>query len=222
MGQLKEEKKRAILDYLEEQAGEKKLLPLKRDSVIEKFTDNAYDNDQIEEILEGLEEDDLIESQKAEFQVVYPVEHSEDIEDKFSDIFNRIHLGWIFYIGIGLYILVMQFDEAVNAIYQSSYEPKTQIVTYGLFGVIGSYVFGKISVGLYQRVQEHVRILRDLRAYIYPSIGSLIFLTVAAFGYSTYTDDSLRTNVVIGILVGGLTIGIMIGHYIIKGNLNWE
>lgn len=65
MAELREDKKRAILEFLEENAARSdSLVSLEVDRIIEKFADETFDEKTIENLVEELEEEDLIEKKR--------------------------------------------------------------------------------------------------------------------------------------------------------------
>lgn len=222
MAQLKEDKKREILDFLEERAGEDRLLPLEVERITERFSDETFDEDAVVDIVEELEEDGLLVKKRAKMELVYPSGYEESIEEKFSHLFvsTSISIFGIFFVGTALYFLLLEWQPFFEFVYDASLEPQGVVSRYTLYGIIGAYITGKATISVYSKAQENIEVLRDYRALINPTLVIASVSGAAVLLFTNYTDQSLMTNHIIGIITVSVLGGIAIGKLFFEDSVS--
>lgn len=218
MAQLKEDKKRKIVEFLEQRADEGRLLPLELESIKRQFSDDTYDEESIGKIVNELEEDGLVVKNTAKLEVVYPKKHEKTIEQKFSDLFVSSSIFGYFFAGIILYVLLTDVQPFFEFVYESGLEPEQVIARYAIYGIIGSYLLGKLAVDGYHKLQEEVAVVRDYRYLIYPVLvigmgsGAVVWL------FTNTTGQPVTTTHVVGIITVSVSVGVPIGEFILKNS----
>ncbi|WP_135823401.1 Rossmann-fold NAD(P)-binding domain-containing protein [Halorussus ruber] len=217
MAELREDKKRKILDFLEENAeANESLVALEVDQVIEEFADETFDEETIEDLVDELEEDDLIKQKTAKLDIVYPSGYKESIEEEFDHLFDSSPIFASYFIGTA--ISLFMFDSsgpAFQYIFGDAVGNPTTIAIRGiLFGVLGAYGIGRVIIRGYNVAQENLKILQDQKQLIVPivTIGSIAGAIAVAF--TTYTSQPLTTSHLIQIISISVAGGVAISKFL--------
>ena len=222
MVQLREDKKRDILEALERSSSEEKLLPLEVKKLKERFADDVFDKDSVEEIIAELEEEGLVMKKTAKMEVVYPTRHEESMEQRFSHLFTASDTFGYYVIGSILSAILLDWKPFFDFVYESGLEPQQMISRYALFGIIGTYVVGKVAVEGYNKAQEKIELLQRYRYLIYPTLviaaasGSIIWY------FSTKTGQPVTTTHIVGIITVSVGAGVPIGELILKNRKEFD
>lgn len=211
MPQLREEKKREILDYLESHAEGDRLLPLDQTSLVNEFADETYDPSDVEKLVDELEGDGLLVKQTARMEVVYPTGSEESIEERFEHLFESTSTFATFFVGIVLYSLLIEWPPFFDIIYESGLSPSQTVTRFAVSGLIGAYVLGRAAFWFLFTTQEHFEVIREYRPLVYPTLAIAAISTGIAIGYTNYTSSVLETNHVLQIIgisiAGGIAVG---------------
>lgn len=216
MPQLREEKKREILDYLESHADGDRLLPLTLRNVTKETTDNTYDQEEIKGLVDELENEGLITKQAARMEVVYPTGYEETIEDRFAHLFESTSTFATFAVGTILYMLLAEWSLFLDFVYESGLSPTQTVTRFAIFGIAGAYLLGRSAFWLLLEAQEHFKVIQKYRPLVYPSLAIAAISMGITLIYTNYTSSPLTTSHIIQI------IGISVAGGIAVGKLFWK
>ncbi|MFC7082090.1 hypothetical protein [Halorussus caseinilyticus] len=212
MAKLKEEKKREILDFIEKNVEEDNLLPLEMETVVEKFTDETYDRESIEQIVGELDDNDLVETKSAKLEVVYPKNDKKYIESKLGNLSTSSSVFANYFTGTIIAFFLLDYEKLFGFIFGDAIgEPQTLVVQGMLFGVVANYYLGKGVIHGYSIAQENIVILQEQKHLILPIglIGAVVGGSLVL--YTSYTSQPLTTDHVLQILsisvLGGIALG---------------
>lgn len=222
MPQLREDKKREILEFLGERAGEEKLSSLEVKRIGRRFADSSFDEDAVEDVIDELEADGLVRRRTAEMEVVYPTSHEEPIEEMFSHVFVSATTFTVFAVGTFLYFALLELEPLFEIVYQRGPDLQATVMRYTIFGIVSAYVLGTVGARTYGFVQDNVELLRSFRYVIYPTVVVGAVLGVIAIVLANYLGQSLTLAGVLTVLTGSVATGVTIGELILKNSESFE
>jgi hypothetical protein len=212
MTKIKEDKKREILAFLENNADADRVLQLELSHVVDQFVDDTYDTEKIEAIIDELGDDGLIERKTAKLEVIYPRSYRESIEDRLGDLAQSPVFSTFFW-GFLAYAVLMTWDPAFELLVSNppSGSPQDTYVSLGLSGLIGSWILGNAILWLYGRTEEQIPVFREYQYLILPVIGIGTALGLGVWGYSSMSGQEVEITHIILIISVSLGAGVSIG-----------
>lgn len=199
----KEDKKRDILEYIqEESSNNENYLTLERSKIIDRFSDEYYNSEQIGEILDELVENEPVKSGNFKLELLYPVNEEEKIEDKLS-LLDKRSPTLILGVGFYMYLIFLQASEGMNSFLGGASD--FDILMASVFGTGVAYALGKFTLWLGDLVSEKSTIVRDHKHLVGATVILWAFGGLAMWIYSleqavppvviTYVPASIATAV---------------------------
>lgn len=213
MAKLKEDKKREVLEFVEERADEDALLPLGLERIIERFSDEIFDEYAVREVIDELEDDGLLVKKTAKMDVVYPAGYDESVEEKFSHYFVTSSNYRPFLVGGFAYFVLLQWSPFLDFIYDVTLPPREAVINYSFLGVIAMYFLGKLTIIGYDKLQGNIELVRANRYLIYPILSIAAASSVVVWLFSSYSSQPVTTNHIIGIITVSVVGGAAVGNY---------
>lgn len=178
----KEDKKRDILEYIQkESSNNENYLALERSKIVDQFSDDYYNAEQIEEILDELVENEPVNSEDFKLKLLYPENDAGKIDDKLS-IVNKRPLAVVFAVGFYIYLIFLGISDGVNSFLGGASD--AEVLAASIFGTASAYILGKVSLWLGDSVSEKSTLVREHRHFVGATVILWAFGVLAMWIYS--------------------------------------
>lgn len=170
----KEQKKQEIEKYIEDNYNKQDLVSISQYEIIKNLSDETFNKDYISDILDEMEREGVISTDKINLQIVYPYTKIKEIEGKYKKFiipYNQV-----------IHILIAYL---INVIAISQFMPQyvSQAFLFPIFIFIAYFVILKIS---YLKV-ENIPFLKNIDSkYLLLMLSSIVAVGFIVFVYSTY------------------------------------
>ncbi len=171
MAQTNEEKKKKILNYLEENAKTEAWFKLSKNEVLDKFSDAEFDKNDIREILKELSRDGRTDKYSIRFDIRFPIFYSKEIKNKLK---NYVETPRFIIFLLGFYVLfgfVTAFQQSFFPFLQNKLGAKTGLDFFligAVIGIFGSYSIGWIINRIYRYLEDKIPLIRKNQDLITP------------------------------------------------------
>lgn len=211
-----EEKKKEIVDFLEDKVEQGNLLELDKEEIKTRFSDEYHDEGQIKDIIKNLKEDDIIKSKNASLDVLVPEKYEEEVSKDWGEIF-RPKTGQIMFLGFFIFAGLLSWELFYNTLKSiSGFSADSQTFLKAMFwGSIGMYLSGKISVEAYSKLEEFKPKFREYKFVISPAIiFPLVSMSIVLYFNSSlsWITDSIPS--ILGVLITSVGAGITLGIFL--------
>lgn len=98
-----------ILKFLDERAGDDRLLTFEKNRLISRFTDDTYDEEMVEELINELVSDGVLKKDSTKLEVIYPSAREETLKERFGSFVEVRSIFSIFLWGTALYLLLLNW-----------------------------------------------------------------------------------------------------------------
>lgn len=213
-----EEKKKEIVEFLEDKVENGNLLDLNLEDVKNKFSDDYHDEDKIEDIIDDLKDDDVLKSKNAKLDVLVPKKYEEKVSRDWGEIFKP-KTGQVMWLGFFIFAGLLSWDPFFAWIKDaSSFTADSQaFLKATLWGLIGTWLSGIMGFGLYHRIEEHRPKVRDYTYLIAPTvIFPLAAIAVMLYFNSSISWISDSIPSILGVIFTAAGAGIALGIYLHK------
>lgn len=201
---IREDKKRKILKYIEEKSKKCDFICLSKKKLTDKFSDNKFSKEMIEDILQELDDNNMISEGEMRFKIYFSMMYEKIIKDKLSGILNpplfKTFLGGFFVLAFVL------SQESVQQYFAATWE--NPLIIAMLFGIIGSYIIGTIIITAWDKLIKNVSVLKNYALFISPIIIIATILSIIVFLIIQSTGESITIEVIIGVLTASIICGI--------------
>ena len=208
MAKTRDEKKKEILRYLEENTKKEKWFLLSNKELYQTFCDKEFDKEDIMEIVNKLKNENSTVSSRISFKITYPKSYKKIIKNKLR---YYVETPRYLLLILGFYILVLL------SLYSPFYEWLQQILgaksgqdffIYGMIiGLIGSYSIGFFIDKLYKYFEDKIPLLNKNKHIITPMAIIAFFSIGIAIIYSSIFNKSIE----IGHIIAIITVSILGG-----------
>lgn len=218
VAKLREDVKREILEYLGEVAENGEILRLDRQRVIERFTNETYDQQKISEIIDELEEDELLDSKRTKLELIYPTELRQTIEEEIESLSKPHSVFGVFFVGFVIFGLLLQWDPFFEFIRNESESPtlRTHYLQGGGAAVVSSYFLGKGFMRSYTIIEEHIPLVKRHQYVLYPILAVAFVTSLIVLGFSSYTSQEISLQIILMIITVSVIGGTAIGTWVME------
>lgn len=209
MAKTRNDKKREILEYLEEKSTNGGILSLRKDEIIEQFNDD-YPDESIGEILDEIIDEEPVSEESHTLSLIYPEKFSDKVERQIQsgDDWN---IRTVFFVGYYLLFFAVISDASLNGFFINATDE--QIVWISLVGISSSYVLGTAARKISNLLLSRISLFREHKSIIY-SIGGVFAISVfIMFAYGHYSSQEISLAVVGTFFTGSILAGVQLGKY---------
>ena len=215
-----DEKEKELVEFLEEKVEEGNLLGLNLDEIKSKFSDEYHDEDKIEDIIDDLKDNDIIKSKNAKLDVLVPKKYEEKVSKDWGEIFKP-KTGQIMWLGFFIFAGLLSWDPFFTWIKDaSSFTANSRAFLKATFwGLIGTWVSGKVAIGLYQRIEDYRPKISDYNYLIAPTlVFPLVALSIIMYFNSSisWITDSITS--ILAVIFTAAGVGFGVGQFLHKNS----
>lgn len=203
----KEDKKREILVYLEENSKNGDILALRRQNLIPRFSDGHHTEETIEEIVEELVKEEPVSESKVELNLIYTDKHEEHVFSEFDSEESMPLKGTVL---LGLYtfsVLVIGTNFLNNWLSNAT---NTQILLSAYIGTIFTLIVGNAEQRLQTKLENKIPIIHKHKELIYPTLVIFSLELAIAFIVATFYSSNIPTTALVSIpgtsVLGGAAV----------------
>lgn len=170
MAQTNEEKKKKILNYLEENAKTEAWFKLSKNEILDKFSDAEFDKSDIRGILGELRRDGRTDKYSIRFDIRFPIIYSKEIKNKLK---NYVETPRFIIFLLGFYVLfgfVTAYPKFLLFL-QNKLGAKNAMDFFlfgAIIGIFGSYSIGWTINWVYKYLEDKIPLIRKNQELIMP------------------------------------------------------
>lgn len=204
MAKLRTEKKKEILNHIQNAATESQinLIEITRDSIIEKFKDSQFDKEAIDELIEGLiEEDNAISSKEIKLSILIPQDQLALFSKKFKKHLEASNLPSFLSL---LLTIIGLYSAGSSASFQNpAVTFSAGLITWLILYAVLKWVYNRLSAVIPELKKINNRLINSI------AISDIVFGLIV-YGYTYFTGTSFTPEHLLGVLTLGTGTGIAI------------
>lgn len=206
----KEDKKREILEYLEENSQRGDILSLSRKKLLREFKDSHYSEESIDEVVKELIEEEPVSKNQVEIETVYTDKHKGELLGDFEER-SQTPLKGVLIMGYYLFFFsVISMDFFNSLLYGLN---NAQILGAGLIGVLFTVASGKLAIRVMDSVEEKIPVIREHKQLIYPTLGIFFIAIAIAAVASAYYETTIPITALVSVPGTSVLGGVAVARY---------
>lgn len=210
MAETRNDKKRAILAYIEEKSEGGEILELQRETIIQEFSDENHPEEVVNEILDEVVDEERVSERTPEFDIIFPDKFRDKIDESVGEK-DHWTLQKIFFSGYYVFCLVVLSSDVIPNIVDAE---KATIIGISTFGLVLSFIFGlgvrKFSIWS----ESNIPRLSKHRTMISAITGVIAVGAVPVLIYSFIYAQNISPAIVAAVLPVSIAAGIQLGRYL--------
>lgn len=212
MIKLPEDKRRDIIKFLESNSIKNNFIDLDRNNIIKKFKDLEYDEDDINNILDDLEDEGFIEIDKRTVNIFYPKRYREQIKLSLERFRESPNMASILIIGFVFTFIIINNDvtgHIIDDIVKSGTYTTQSLITGAVFyGTFGSFILGGVTFIIWNHLKRRIKFMKKYKIGII--ISSVLISLVILIILFIKIMDLNTTIAAIGLIVAIIGMAIHI------------